>query len=221
MQSHDPDHSENKAPLNEMPSHGKFPDEVSRADSDSVSTSFAPGTGRRTKRAVGFAAAFLFVCFVAVILLRYFHAHAVATAGEAAYSAPPPVDVVIAKPATTGQDLVLPGETAAWFETTIYARVNGYVAKWQADIGDHVSKGQILATIETPDLDAELQAARAQLASSQAQVGARRAEAEFSNANPKRQTTKAPRHGCLRRMRRSTWRSPRWINTARWPSSNW
>jgi RND family efflux transporter MFP subunit len=186
MQSHDPDHSEHPAPLNEMPSHGKFPDDVSRADVDSVSTSFSPGTGRRTKRAVGFATAFLLVCFVAVILLRYFHAHAVATAGEAAYSAPAPVDVVIAKPATLGQDLVLPGETAAWYETTIYARVNGYVAKWQVDIGDHVKKGEVLATIDTPELDAELQAARAQLASSQAQVGARRAEAEFSKTTNER-----------------------------------
>ena len=41
-------------------------------------------------------------------------------------------------------------------QSTIYARVNGYVAKWVADIGDHVSKGQVLATIDTPELDAEL-----------------------------------------------------------------
>jgi RND family efflux transporter MFP subunit len=135
---------------------------------------------------VGFVAAFLLVCFVAVILVRYFHAHAVAQAGEAAYSAPPPVDVVIARPATAGQDLVLPGETAAWFETTIYARVNGYVAKWLVDIGDHVKKGQLLATIETPELDAELQAARAQLRASEAQVGARKAEAEFSKTTNER-----------------------------------
>jgi RND family efflux transporter MFP subunit len=112
--------------------------------------------------------------------MRYFHAHAVANAGEAAYSKPPPVDVVIAQPATVGQDLVLPGETAAWYETTIYARVNGYVANWKVDIGDQVKKGQILATIETPELDAELAAAKAQLMASQAQVGARKAEAEFS-----------------------------------------
>jgi RND family efflux transporter MFP subunit len=85
-----------------------------------------------------------------------------------------------------GQDLVLPGETAAWFETTIYARVNGYVAKWLVDIGDHVKKGQLLATIETPELDAELQAARAQLKASEAQVGARKAEAEFSKTTNER-----------------------------------
>jgi RND family efflux transporter MFP subunit len=126
------------------------------------------------------------VCCLVVIVVRYFHAHAVAKAGETAYSTPPPVDVVIARPATLGQDLVLPGETAAWYETTIYARVNGYVAKWLVDIGDHVKKGQVLATIETPELDAELQAARAQLKASEAQVGARKAEAEFSKTTNER-----------------------------------
>jgi RND family efflux transporter MFP subunit len=186
MQSHDQGSSEKPPQLSETVSHSQFPDDVSRAEHDHVSTSFAAQTGARTKRAVGFAVAFLLICCVAVILVRYFHAHAVAKAGETAYLAPPPVDVVIARPATAGQDLVLPGETSAWFETTIYARVNGYVAKWLVDIGDHVKKGQILATIETPELDAELQAARAQLRSSQAQVGARKAEAEFSKTTNER-----------------------------------
>jgi RND family efflux transporter MFP subunit len=171
MQSHDP---------------GEYPDNVSRTEHDHVSTSFAPQTGVRTKRAVGVAVTFLLICCVAVVLVRFFHAHAIAKAGERAFSAAPPVDVVIARPATAGQDLVLPGETSAWFETTLYARVNGYVAKWLVDIGDHVKKGQVLAIIETPELDAELQAARAQLRSSQAQVGARKAEAEFSKTTNER-----------------------------------
>ena len=81
---------------------------------------------------------------------------------------------------------MLPGETAAWFETTIYARVNGYVAKWSADIGDHVEKGQVLATIETPELDAELAAARAELRAAEAQVTARQAEAAFSKSTNER-----------------------------------
>jgi RND family efflux transporter MFP subunit len=125
-------------------------------------------------------------CFLLVIVVRYFHAYAVAKAGETAYLMPPPVDVVIARPATVGQDLVLPGETAAWYETTIYARVNGYVAKWLVDIGDHVKKGQALAIIETPELDAELEAARAQLKAAQAQVAARAAEAAFSKTTNER-----------------------------------
>jgi RND family efflux transporter MFP subunit len=151
-----------------------------------VSTGFAPDTGKKTKRSVVIAALALLLCFVLVSGVRYFHAHGVAEAGEAAYSRPPPVDVVIAEAATVGQDLVLPGETAAWYESTIYARVNGYVASWQVDIGDQVKKGQVLATIETPELDAELAAAKAQLQSSQAQVQARKAEAEFSRTTNER-----------------------------------
>jgi RND family efflux transporter MFP subunit len=186
MQSHDPEHSATPPLMSEQPSHSEYPDHVSRTEQGEVSTSFAPETGRRAKTGVGIAAAFLLLCFLVVIVLRYFHAHTVARAGETAYSTPPPVDVVIARPATVGQDLVLPGETAAWYEATIYARVNGYVAKWLVDIGDHVTKGQLLATIETPELDAELGAARAQLKASEAQVGARKAEAEFSRTTNER-----------------------------------
>lgn len=174
MQPHDPNYA-----------HSEFPDQISRAEHDQVATHFEPETGRRTRFGVGVAAVLL-VCFLVVMVLRLFHAHGVAKAGETAFAAPPPVDVVIARASTVGHDLVLPGETAAWYETTIYARVNGYVAKWQVDIGDHVQKGQVLATIETPELDAELEAARAQLKASQAQVGARRAEAEFSQTTNER-----------------------------------
>jgi len=60
------------------------------------------------------------------------------------------------------------------------------VARWLVDIGDHVKKDQVLATIDTPELDAELQAARAQLKASEAQVEARRAEAEFSKTTDER-----------------------------------
>jgi RND family efflux transporter MFP subunit len=186
MQPHDPQHPAIPPPLSEAPARGEYPDHVSRREHDEVSTSFAPETGRRTKRGVGIVAALLVLCFLVVSVVRYLHAHAVANAGETAYSTAPPVDVVIARPATVGQDLVLPGETAAWYETTIYARVNGYVAKWLVDIGDRVSKGQVLATIETPELDAELEAARAQLRASEAQVGARKAEAEFSKTTNER-----------------------------------
>jgi RND family efflux transporter MFP subunit len=172
--------------MNEDPSRSEFPDEVSRAEHADVSVSFASETGERTKRAVGIAAAILLLGFLVVIVLRFFHAHAVAIAGEAQYAAPPPVDVVTARAATVGQDLVLPGETSAWYETTIYARVNGYVGKWLVDIGDHVKQGQTLATIETPELDAELAAARAQFKASEAQLAARKAETEFSKTTNER-----------------------------------
>jgi RND family efflux transporter MFP subunit len=168
------------------PDNAAFPDETARTESGAVSTEFAPDTAQRTRRGAGIAAAVLLAGFLIVLVSRFLHSHAIAQAGEAAFSAPPPVDVVIARPATMGQDLVLPGETAAWYETTIYARVSGYVAKWLVDIGDHVKQGQVLAIIETPELDAELQEARAQLKASEAQVEARKAEAEFGRTTNER-----------------------------------
>jgi RND family efflux transporter MFP subunit len=165
---------------------GQFPDEVARHEHDVAATSFASDTGRRTRRGLVIGAAALLVSALIVTAVRIVHAHSLTSAAEAAANAPPPVDVVIAKAATVGQGLVLPAQTAAWYETTIYARVSGYVASWQVDIGDHVNKGQVLAVIETPELDAQLQAARAQLQSSQATVQARQAEAEFSKTTHER-----------------------------------
>jgi RND family efflux transporter MFP subunit len=182
----DPEHTSPPNPCEDAPRHLELPDDISRTENEPVSTQFDPDTGRRLKRAAVIAAAVLTVGFLAVGIVRFIHERSVANAGEKAYSTPPPVDVVIARPVTVGQDLVLPGQTAAWFATTIYARVNGYVAKWLVDIGDHVDKGQVLATIETPELDAELAAARAQLQASEAQVAARKAEAEFSKTTNER-----------------------------------
>jgi RND family efflux transporter MFP subunit len=92
----------------------------------------------------------------------------------------PTVNVVTVTPSPGTQSLKLPGETAAWNETAIYARVNGYVAKWFADIGDNVTAGQTLALIETPELDAELLAAKAKLNASIAQVAVKQAQADFA-----------------------------------------
>ncbi len=163
-----------------------LPDDISRTEPGGVSTSFDPGTAGRLKRGVVIAAAALLLGFVVVRVVRFFDERAVANAGEAAYTAPPPVDVVVARAVTAGQDLALPGQTAAWYESVIYARVNGYVGKWLVDIGDRVKKDQLLATIETPELDAELAASRSQLKTSQAQVVAREAEAEFARTTNER-----------------------------------
>ena len=164
----------------------KLPDDTSRTEQGMVSTEFHADTGRRVQRGAVIAACCLVGAFIVIWVFRYVDERSVARAAENAYSAPPPVDVVIARAASVGPDLVLPGQTAAWYDATIYARVNGYVAKWSVDIGDHVKKGQVLATIETPELDAELNAAKAQLRASRAQVSVRRAEAEFSRTTNER-----------------------------------
>ena len=101
-----------------------------------------------------------------------------ATSNETMEAPAVSIFTVTASPGT--QSLRLPGETAAWNETAIYARVNGYVAKWYADIGDNVTAGQTLALIETPELDAELLAAKAKLNTSIAQVAVKQARADFA-----------------------------------------
>ncbi|HVW67913.1 MAG TPA: efflux RND transporter periplasmic adaptor subunit [Steroidobacteraceae bacterium] len=149
-------------------------------------THFAPDTGRRLKKAALVFAAVLAVLFIAVRLDRFFKDRAVAQAAEQASTAPHLVDVIQASPVGAVQRLSLPGQTAAWHSSTIYARVNGYVGKWFVDIGDHVKKGQVMALIETPDLDAQLAGARAQLQAAEAQVLVRRAQAEFSKTTYER-----------------------------------
>ncbi len=163
-----------------MPPPEKLPDDTSREEGGAVSTEFEPDTGRRLKKGAMIAVSVLIAGFIVVRMVRFFDERAVANASEIAYTARPLVDVVVAHAVEGAQSLALPGQTAAWYESTIYARVNGYVAKWLVDIGDHVKKGQLLATIETPELDAELAAARSALKASQAQVSAREAEAEFA-----------------------------------------
>lgn len=80
--------------------------------------------------------------------------------------------VVVQNPKlTTGsEELVLPGNIQAFTDAPIYARTNGYLKHWYADIGTHVKAGQLLADIETPELDSQLQQAKADLGTAQANL---------------------------------------------------
>jgi multidrug efflux pump subunit AcrA (membrane-fusion protein) len=82
----------------------------------------------------------------------------------------PTVSVVSPAPGKPGDGLVLPAEIRPWREASIYARANGYLKDWVADIGAHVQAGQLLAEIETPDLDQQLEQAKAQLDLAQANL---------------------------------------------------
>jgi RND family efflux transporter MFP subunit len=78
------------------------------------------------------------------------------------------VQVVTPQRSTRALDLVLPGNVQAFLDTPIYARTNGYLRKWYSDIGTHVKAGQLLAEIDSPEVDDQLRAARADLANAQA-----------------------------------------------------
>ena len=74
--------------------------------------------------------------------------------------------------------LALPGDVRAFEETKIYARADGYLLKWNSDIGAKVEAGQVLAEIDTPELDQELNQSRAALAQAQANLVLARSSAE-------------------------------------------
>lgn len=82
----------------------------------------------------------------------------------------PTVAVVFPKDGAPAQEIVLPGTTQAFTDAPIYARTNGYLKHWYFDIGAHVQKGQLLAEIETPEIDQQLQQAQADLDTAQANL---------------------------------------------------
>ena len=82
----------------------------------------------------------------------------------------PTVTVVRPQHAAPAQEIVLPGNIQPFTNAPIYARTNGYLKHWYFDIGAHVKAGQLLAEIESPEVDQQLQQARADLATAQANL---------------------------------------------------
>jgi RND family efflux transporter MFP subunit len=80
----------------------------------------------------------------------------------------PSVSVIHPKHGAPQQEIVLPGNIQAYIEAPIYARTTGYLKRWYVDIGGRVQSGQLLAEIETPELDQQLQQAQADLATARA-----------------------------------------------------
>jgi len=80
------------------------------------------------------------------------------------------VSVIHPKLGSADEEVVLPGNTQAFTDSPIYARTSGYLKKWYVDIGTHVKAGQLLAEIEAPELDHQLQQAKADLATAQANL---------------------------------------------------
>jgi RND family efflux transporter MFP subunit len=80
------------------------------------------------------------------------------------------VAVVFPREGAPTQEIVLPGNTQAFSDAPIYARTSGYLKHWYFDIGAHVQKGQLLAEIETPEVDQQLQQAQADLDTAQANL---------------------------------------------------
>lgn len=116
---------------------------------------------------------FLFVFVLLLILLGGFtllerHEHYQTLAKETETRAIPTVGIMHPIAEAPSEDLVLPGTMQAYVESPIYARTNGYVKKWYHDIGTRVRQGELLADLDTPEVDQQLAQARADLNTSQA-----------------------------------------------------
>ena len=89
---------------------------------------------------------------------------------ETAQAALTAVSVVSPKQTAPTDEIILPGNVQPFITSPIYSRTNGYLKKWYFDIGAHVKKGQLLAVIETPEVDQQLQQARGNLLTAQANL---------------------------------------------------
>ena len=85
-------------------------------------------------------------------------------------AAVPSVSVVLPKRTAPAQEIVLPGNIQPFIASPIYARTDGYLKKWYFDIGAHVKAGDLLAVIQTPEIDQQLAQARSTLATAQANL---------------------------------------------------
>jgi len=118
-------------------------------------------------RAIGiFVTVALLVAIVYGLHLRSASEKGLSVATEEA--AIPSVNVVHPVPGSKADDLALPGSVQAFTDTPIYSRTNGYLKKWYFDIGSRVRKGDLLAEIETPEIDQQLDQSRAELERMQA-----------------------------------------------------
>lgn len=114
----------------------------------------------------GILAALVLGILIVVGILTRVHAEA-ALARTARQDAVLSVAVTTPMQGAAAQEITLPANTQAFIDTPIYARTSGYLSKWYADIGTHVHSGQLLAEIDTPELDQQVRQAQSDLATAQ------------------------------------------------------
>src|ERR1700728_2856358 len=135
---------------------------VAPLPADAAVKSDAPGQVPAGRPMVGILCAVALISAIAWGLhVRAVNESAVAHATQEA--AIPSVKVVHPVAGSKADDLALPGNVQAFTDTPIYSRTNGYLKKWYFDIGEHVRKGDLLAEVETPEIDQQLDQSRAEL----------------------------------------------------------
>jgi RND family efflux transporter MFP subunit len=154
--------------------HGYDTAETRNLDADRLAQGPQQVRVESAKLGAGFWVGLLvFLIVLAGIVVYGIHARAKTDQNlvvETRREATPEVSVVHPSSAGASGMLELPGNTQPYVDTPIYSRTNGYLQKWFFDIGARVKKGQLMATIETPELDQQLQVAQADLKASQANL---------------------------------------------------
>ncbi|WP_448102594.1 efflux RND transporter periplasmic adaptor subunit [Luteibacter jiangsuensis] len=128
----------------------------------------APGRPPRVRLALAIGVALASVGIVAGLSLRAVESRELDTWTQAQLT--PSVQTISASALSDTQGLTLPGHLDAWIATPIHARVGGYLKQWNVDIGEKVKAGQVLALIDTPELDQQFEQAKAELVRAQANV---------------------------------------------------
>jgi RND family efflux transporter MFP subunit len=117
-----------------------------------------------------FSVFFLILAALGIYILALRRTEHQVLAQQTEKMAVPFVSVIHATPITDASEMVLPGSIKAYVESPIYARTSGYLKAWRKDIGSRVNKGELLAEIDTPEIDQELVQARADLNTAQANL---------------------------------------------------
>ena len=145
---------------------------ISKAATDAAEGSASPGQGTKSSGAVKVILWLALLLVVAGSVAYWGIRTRVRAAAEVKVEtrelAVPSVSVARPKQSAPQQEIILPGNVQAFIEAPIYARTTGYLKRWYVDIGGRVKNGQLLAEIDTPELDQQLQQARADLATAKA-----------------------------------------------------
>jgi membrane fusion protein, multidrug efflux system len=152
----------------------------------------ARARGRRTALLSLGAVALLGGLFLVGYVPRQERRAALAQKAAARASELPTVVTVTPVPSKAERTLSLPGSVEPLETARVHSRASGYVTEWLADMGDHVEAGQLLARLDTPELDRQTQQARATLARADAAILQARATAEYSASTYRRYAALAP-----------------------------
>jgi RND family efflux transporter MFP subunit len=145
-------------------------DQLIRSNELGAEGALAPAGTKRSARGLGRAAVFVGVAALIVLVWAGVSAHFASAKLKEVTEAAAVVTVATTKPdAQNGlSELILPGNIQANYEAPIYARTSGYLKRWLVDIGTPVKAGQLLAEIESPEVDQQLRQAEADLATAEA-----------------------------------------------------